>query len=502
MADETWPIGGGEAGRLLRGFNESSSALGAPSAWPAALKAAAQLMLSSPTPMTLFWGEKGFMVYNDAYAVVAGARHPGILGKSVFEAWPEVLEFHRVVMAKVLGAGEQLSYRDLPLELHRNGQAEEVWLNVDYSPILDEAGKPAGVLAIVLETTEAVRTKLAQERAEQALRARERELAQVQKIGKVGGLEVGLREGFVNKRSPEYLMLHGLPPEAVNESHEDWVRRIHPQDRAVTEAHFREAVAGTATDYHAEYRIIRPSDGALRWISANAQIERDEAGKPLRLIGAHIDITERKEAEAQQRLLLQELAHRVKNSLAMIQAIASQTFRSATSLEAANETFNARLAALSRAHDLLVHGSWSKATLRDVVNGVIGIQGEPERFSISGPAVAVGPKPALSLSLILHELGTNAVKYGALSNQAGRVEVTWRIDEIEGEPHFRLRWRESGGPLVVPPARRGFGSRLIERSFPSQRARIENAFPPAGVVFTLDAPLAALGAEENGEDGH
>lgn len=502
MADEIWPIGGGEAGLLLRGFNESSSGLGAPSTWPAPLKAASQLMLSSPTPMTLFWGEDGFMVYNDAYAVIAGARHPGILGKSVFEAWPEVLDFHRGVMATVLGAGEQLSYRDLPLELHRNGRAEDVWLNVDYSPILDETGKPGGVLAIVFETTEVVRTKQGQEAAEQALRARERELAQVQKIGKVGGLEVDLREGFTNKRSPEYLLVHGLPPEAANESHEDWVRRIHPQDRAVTEVHFREAVAGTAVDYQAEYRIIRPSDGAVRWISATAQIERDETGKAIRLIGAHIDVTERKEAEAQQRLLLQELAHRVKNSLAMIQAIASQTFRNASSIEAASETFSARLAALARAHDLLVNGNWTNATLHDVVNSVVGIQGEPERFAISGPDTHVGPKAALSLTLILHELGTNAVKYGALSNQVGRVTVTWRIDDMEGERQLRLRWQESGGPPVEPPKRRGFGSRLIERTFPSTRCRVENTFPPGGVVFTLDAPLEALREGENGDEGN
>lgn len=501
MADDTWPIGGGEAGLLLRGFGETSSALGAPRDWPVCLKAAVQLMLLSPTPMTLFWGEQGFMVYNDAYAVIAGARHPGILGQSVFEAWPEVIDFHRVVMATVLGGGKPLTYRDLPLVLHRNGRAEDVWLNVDYSPILDDAAKPGGVLAIVFETTEAMRTKQAQEAAEQALRARERELAQVQKIGKVGGLEVDLRGGFTNRRSPEYLTLHGLPPEAANESHEDWVRRIHPQDRALTEGHFREAVAGNAIDYHAEYRIIRPSDGALRWISATAQIERDDEGKAVRLIGAHIDVTERKQAEAQQRLLLQELAHRVKNSLAMIQAIASQTFRTATSLEAANETFGARLAALARAHDLLVSGNWASATLRDVVTGVIGIQGEPERFAVGGPDVAIGPKPALALSLILHELGTNAVKYGALSNQEGRVAVTWRIDEIDGEKQFRLRWQETGGPPVTPPARRGFGSRLIERTFPSQRARIENAFPPAGVVFTLDVALDALSASEEGEAG-
>lgn len=498
IANEIWPIDGGETGALLRRFDASSSPLGAPAGWPAALKSAVQLILFSPTPITLLWGDKGILIYNDAYAVIAGARHPAILGRSVFDAWPEVTEFHRTVMTTVLG-GETLSYRDLPLVLTRNGAAEDVWLTIDYSPILDEAGKPGGIMAVVIETTTTVRAAQARGEVEEALRARERELAHVQKIGRVGGLEVGLRGGFTNKRSPEYLLVHGLPPEAANETHEDWVRRIHPADRALTEGHFREAVAGTDVDYHAEYRIIRPSDGQVRWISATAQIERDADGNAVKLIGAHIDVTERKEAEAQQRLLLQELAHRVKNSLAMIQAIASQTFRNAASLEAANETFSARLAALARAHDLLVSGNWTRATLRDVVDSVVGIQGEPKRFAVGGPEVAIGPKPALSLALILHELGTNAVKYGALSNQDGRIEIAWRLDEIEGEQHFRLRWQETGGPLVEPPSRRGFGSRLIERTFPSPRARAQNSYPRTGVVFTLDAPLEALRAEEGGE---
>ncbi len=491
MANETWPIGGGETGALLRGFDASSSPLGLPCDWSPALKSAAQLVLLSPAPMTLLWGEDGVMIYNDAYAVIAGARHPQILGRGVSEAWPELTEFHDNVLTTVM-RGQTISYRDLPLVLRRNGAAEEVWMTIDYSPILDEGGQPAGVLAVLRETTSNVRADQARAAAEDALRARERELARVQKIGKVGGLEVDLRDSFTNKRSPEYLVLHGLPPEAASESHEEWVRRIHPVDRALTESHFREVVAGTALDYHAEYRIIRPSDGEIRWISALAEIERDASGKAVKLVGAHIDITERKEAEAQQRLLLQELAHRVKNSLAMIQAIASQTFRNAVSLEAANETFSARLAALARAHDLLVEGNWTRATLQDVVKSVVGIQGEPGRFSVSGPKVAVGPKPALALALILHELGTNAVKYGALSNQDGRVDITWRLDEIEGEMHFRLRWQETGGPPVEPPARRGFGSRLIERTFPSPLARAQNSFAPAGVIFTLDAPLEAL----------
>jgi PAS domain S-box-containing protein len=469
----------------LRGWTGGETMLGPPADWPAHLRNTLQLVLLSPAAMTLLWGRQGVMLYNDAYAVIAGARHPACFGAGVFEAWPEVADFNRAVMARVFG-GESPSYRDLPFVFYRNGVAEEVWLNIDYSPVLDEAGEVGGVLAIVTETTERVQ-------AEQTLRRREAELAQVQKIGRVGGLEVDLRSGFRNRRSPEYLLIHGLPPEAAQETHEDWVQRIHPEDRVPVERHFREVVQGSATEYHAEYRIIRPSDGQVRWIAATAQIERGESGEPVRLIGAHLDVTERKEAEAEQRLLMQELAHRVKNTMAMIQALASQTLRNADTLEAARETFSARLTALARAHDLLVGGRRADATVSDIAQSIIALQGDDARFRIVGEEVVLGPKAALALTLILHELTTNAVKYGALSNDSGIVSLSWGVDEIEGVRQFRLRWRESGGPPVAPPTRKGFGSRLIERSFPAARTGTASAYLPEGLVFTLDAPFDALG---------
>ncbi len=136
--------------------------------------------------------------------------------------------------------------------------------------------------------------EIARERddAYRALQEREAELARVQRIGKVGGLEVDFRDGFKNRRSPEYLMIHGLPAEAAGESHQDWVDRIHPEDREATVKHFIDALAGTSEDYVAEYRIIRPSDGETRWIRVVAKIERDGDGHAIRLVGAHIDITD------------------------------------------------------------------------------------------------------------------------------------------------------------------------------------------------------------------
>ncbi|WP_028136926.1 hybrid sensor histidine kinase/response regulator [Bradyrhizobium japonicum] len=128
--------------------------------------------------------------------------------------------------------------------------------------------------------------------AYRALQEREAELARVQRIGKVGGVEVDFREGFKNRRSPEYLIIHGLPPEAAEESHEDWVNRLHPDDRDAAVKHFIDTLAGTSEDYTAEYRIIRPNDGETRWIRVVAKIERDKDGRALRLVGAHIDITD------------------------------------------------------------------------------------------------------------------------------------------------------------------------------------------------------------------
>ena len=135
------------------------------------------------------------------------------------------------------------------------------------------------------------------ERSEKALREREADLARVQQIGKVGGVEVDLRDGFRNRRSPEYLLIHGLPPDAANETHEAWVARIHPEDRERTEAGFKDAVKGDVREYYSEYRIVRPSDKQVRWIAVKAFIERDEDGRALRLVGAHIDITELRRAE-------------------------------------------------------------------------------------------------------------------------------------------------------------------------------------------------------------
>jgi PAS domain S-box-containing protein len=203
------------------------------------------------------------------------------------------------------------------------------------------------------------------------------------------------------------------------------------------------------------------------------------------------DITERKTADARQRLLVNELNHRVKNSLATVQAIAAQSLRGPGVPAEARERFLDRLMALASANDVLVARTWSGATLASVAAQMARPHGDGERFIIEGPDIHLAPQTATAMALGLHELATNAAKYGALSTPQGQVSLTWSVDG-EGEARrLRLAWQETGGPAVGKPTSTGFGSRLIERGLASElRAEVKLAFEPAGVVFTLAAPLS------------
>jgi PAS domain S-box-containing protein len=200
------------------------------------------------------------------------------------------------------------------------------------------------------------------------------------------------------------------------------------------------------------------------------------------------------EAEAQQQLLNHELSHRMKNMLAMVQSIATQTMRGAVDLDTARDVLANRLIALGKSHDLLLGGSMSKAPLASVIESALDIHRDrPDRFVLDGPAVMVGSRAALSLSLMLHELATNAAKYGALSNADGRVTISWDIDGDGDDAPVTLRWIEAGGPAVVAPKRAGFGTRLIGRGLAgSFDGKVDLSYPPSGVVCTIAAPRRGL----------
>lgn len=253
----------------------------------------------------------------------------------------------------------------------------------------------------------------------------------------------------------------------------------------------RELLHGKEGRLVSEHRFRR-ADGSLRegeWYCTALPGGSRKAGSALLSM---VDVTERKRAEQTQRLLIGELNHRVKNTLATVQAIASQGMRHARSPQDFQEVFSGRLQSLSRAHSLLSATTWESASLRRLIEEQVAIGAiGAERLRLDGPDVHLPPELALRFSLILHELATNANKYGALSNDTGTVSLSWsRCDEW-----LRLRWCESGGPTVQPPQRRGFGSTLIRESMAPDGARVEPVFAAEGVCWKLDVPLvAACGA--------
>jgi two-component sensor histidine kinase len=235
---------------------------------------------------------------------------------------------------------------------------------------------------------------------------------------------------------------------------------------------------------------VKQPDGSWRWLSAWGLVEFQGRGakrKPLAIAGASRDLTELKRAEELQRLLTDELDHRVRNTMATIQSIVVQTLRGAADLASARTAVNARIVSLARAHDLLTGRSWSGADVAEVVKRAMA-PFAASQITLEGPSLDLSPKQALALSLALHELATNAAKYGALSRPEGRVELRWEAQNGQ----LDLRWRESGGPQVALPSRRGFGSRLLEDGlFRDLEGQTRLEFAADGVRCSITAALAA-----------
>jgi two-component sensor histidine kinase/PAS domain-containing protein len=239
--------------------------------------------------------------------------------------------------------------------------------------------------------------------------------------------------------------------------------------------------------YDVEYRV-KQRDGSWRWLSAWGLVEFEGEGadkKPVAITGASRDLTELKAAEELQRLLLNELNHRVKNTLATVQAVSLQTLKAADDLPSAREALDRRIVSMAKAHDLLRSREWAGANIDEVVAGAL--EAFPvNQLKVSGDPVEVSPRQALALSMALHELATNAAKYGALSTPDGCVSVHW----TNADGNFRFEWEESGGPPVVAPTRKGFGSRLLERLLVTDLGGdIALDYAATGLRFNITATL-------------
>ena len=316
-------------------------------------------------------------------------------------------------------------------------------------------------------------------RAEESLRESERRLEQALNAGQMGAWEWNVTTGRV-VWSPGLQRIHGLEPGTFGGTFDDFKRDIHPDDLDRVLAGITTAVA-TDGDYHITYRMNHP-DGSTRWLEAFGSFIPDGKGNSQRIAGICTDITERKDAEAQRDLLLAELSHRVKNTLATVISIARQSFSRTQNVDEAVSSFDARVRALARTHTRLAEASWSGVPFQTMLLDELAPYRREDggNLHVAGPPIRLDPRSALTLGMAMHELATNAAKHGALSTKTGLVEVSWRLDPAN---QLHIEWTEIGGPKVVAPKRTGFGRLLLERALASDlRGEVQMDFSERGLT--------------------
>ncbi|MBS0220124.1 MAG: PAS domain-containing protein [Proteobacteria bacterium] len=353
--------------------------------------------------------------------------------------------------------------------------------------VIDTKPRPGGLTADQKQSLLALaRQTMLLLQYRRALSHRIEAVESAQRAGGVGIFEIDIASGTLLPSS-EFCHLFGLPARQTFAATEI-ERLVLPEDRDAISSRLTRA-SGTAP-LDTQYRIRRPSDGKVRWIGRRGAFEHDATGRPTRLRGVVQDITQRKHLEARQQMLSQELSHRMKNALALVNAIATQTLHHVAD-QAALEAFSRRIMALGKAQEVLLAQSMTGAPIRSAIEGVVGLLVDPRQVVLKGPEIDINARSVLSFSLLIHELATNATKYGALSKEGGRVVVDWRIEDTVKEAELVLAWREEGGPAASPPERRGFGSRLIQSGL-AGTGHVDIRYESAGLQAEFRAPLAFL----------
>jgi PAS domain S-box-containing protein len=395
--------------------------------------------------------------WNGGAEQVFGYAGHEVIGKSVTLLIPVDRHYEENRILERIRRGERVGHYET-VRRRKDGHLIEVSLAV--SPVRDTGGRIIAASKIARDITERKRV--------------ERDLSDFFENASVALHWVG-PDGVILRANRRELEMLGY-------DHDEYVGRhiteFHVDQAAIADILKRLSAGEVISNYPSQ---LRCKDGSVRDVVIDSSVlwEND------RFIHTRCfttDVTARKKAEQAQRMLVGELQHRVKNTLATVQAMASQTLHSATAAE--RESFVARLHALGNAHDVLTQENWSRAPLRDVVCSAL----EPfqkERIAIVGPNVALAASQALVMTLVLHELATNAVKYGALSNTTGRVRIDWTIEEGSNGARLHFCWEERGGPVVKEPRERGFGSRLIGVSLEESQI----TFAPEGVTCTLEISL-------------
>ena len=366
------------------------------------------------------------------------------------------------------------------IRITRANDGEVRWIEARGIILHDRDGRPLRFIAVIIDFTE---RKL----AEQVLTERNTQLALAARAALVGSYVYDIDKGTMQV-SPGYAAIHGLPEGTTETTICKWRARVHPEDLVRVEGLREQAFADRRMEDNAEYRIILPN-GEVRWIERRGAVSYNKDGCPERVVGVNIDVTGRKRAEERQRVLLAELDHRVKNALATVSSVVSQTAVGSTSVANFVNALDGRLRSMATTHELLSSGRWQGISLPKLIRQELAPYATGYNTKISGPEVVLHPEAGQAIAMVLHELATNAAKYGALSSQKGIVSIQWNRQLNGHPPRLVLEWQESGGPPVVASDRASFGMSTIRDLIPYEfGGSVDLAFVSSGVQCRLELP--------------
>jgi len=355
----------------------------------------------------------------------------------------------------------------------------QVWLEETAKGEFDATGRLLRIKGLTRDITE-------RKKAELALDERNVQLALAGKAARVGSYAYNLGTD-VMQVSEGYAALHGLPEGTTETTRSDWRARTHPEDLVRVEEVRAQAFRERLSEFDIEYRIFRSGD-EIRWIESRSFISYTADGSPRRVLGVNIDVTERRRAENQQRVLVAELDHRVKNVLATVSAIVTQTQDAGSSLADFVAALDRRIKSLARTHELLSQSRWSGVQLAEIAR----LEFAPyaaNNVEIGGASVTLKAEAAQAMAMVLHELTTNAAKYGAFSDRNGRVSLQWRWLQNGSHGRLAIEWQESGGPPVLAPSQSGYGTAIIRELIPFELGgTVELAFADDGVRCRMEIP--------------
>ena len=347
------------------------------------------------------------------------------------------------------------------------------------TPLYDGAGAIAGVVNMTVDISE-------RKKAELVLAERAIQLSLAGKAALVGSFSYDIDTDQI-QISAGYAAIHGFADETKEIIRSQWLLGVHPDDRARLEDLRSHIFRERSDEYGADYRIVRP-DGEVRWIEARCFVAYRSDGCPQRVIGVNIDATERKRSEEHQQALNAELDHRVKNVLATVNAIITQTPKVANSLADFVTGLGDRIKSLAETHELLSHNRWHGVSLEEIVRCELKPYATGNA-AIGGPRVTLRAEAAQAVAMVLHELATNAGKYGAFSNQGGRLSLRWRWLTNGKQGRLAIEWQELGGPTVLVPEQSGYGTSVIRELIPFELGgAVDLDFAPDGLRCRLEIP--------------